>query len=158
MATHSSILAWRIPWTKEPGGLWSIRFQRVRHNWLDLSAAAATWHVLFSTQGFSTRRNLKVDSVLSPSRILVSRTWCRLMSVYIFFEAQLILEQHKFELYKSTYTHIFFNKYIEKHLEFTTIWKIHTKMWHRDMKWANAIRSMVLIDLPSAGLSQTFNL
>ena len=24
MATHSSILAWRIPWTEEPGGLWSI--------------------------------------------------------------------------------------------------------------------------------------
>ena len=32
-ATHSSILAWRIPWTKEPGGLQSIRLQRVRHNW-----------------------------------------------------------------------------------------------------------------------------
>ena len=32
MATHSSILAWRIPWTKEPGGLWSIRSQRVGHN------------------------------------------------------------------------------------------------------------------------------
>ena len=30
MATHSSILAWRIPWTKEPGGLQSIRTQRVR--------------------------------------------------------------------------------------------------------------------------------
>ena len=33
MATHSSILAWRIPWTEEPGGLQSIRWQRVRHNW-----------------------------------------------------------------------------------------------------------------------------
>ena len=32
MATHSSILAWRIPWTEEPGGLWSIGLQRVRHN------------------------------------------------------------------------------------------------------------------------------
>ena len=32
MATHYSILAWRIPWTKEPGGLQSIRLQRVRHN------------------------------------------------------------------------------------------------------------------------------
>ena len=33
MATHSRILAWRIPWTEEPGGLWSIGSQRVRHNW-----------------------------------------------------------------------------------------------------------------------------
>ena len=31
MATHSSILAWRIPWTEEPGGLQSVRLQRVRH-------------------------------------------------------------------------------------------------------------------------------
>ena len=33
-ATHSSILAWRIPWTKEPGGLQSRGSQRVRHDWV----------------------------------------------------------------------------------------------------------------------------
>ena len=33
MATHSRILAWRIPWTEEPGRLQSIGSQRVRHNW-----------------------------------------------------------------------------------------------------------------------------
>ena len=32
MVTHSSILAWRILWTEEPGGLPSIRSQRVRHD------------------------------------------------------------------------------------------------------------------------------
>ena len=32
MATHSSILAWRIPWTEEPGGLQSMGLQRVRHD------------------------------------------------------------------------------------------------------------------------------
>ena len=32
MATHSSVLAWRIPWTEEPGGLQSMRSQRVRHD------------------------------------------------------------------------------------------------------------------------------
>ena len=32
MATHSSILAWRIPWTEEPGGLPSIGSQRVGHD------------------------------------------------------------------------------------------------------------------------------
>ena len=32
MATHSSILAWRIPWTEELGGLQSMGSQRVRHN------------------------------------------------------------------------------------------------------------------------------
>ena len=34
MAIPSSILAWRIPWTEEPGGLQSIRLQRVGHNWV----------------------------------------------------------------------------------------------------------------------------
>ena len=32
MATHSSTLSWRIPWTKEPGGLQSMGLQRGRHN------------------------------------------------------------------------------------------------------------------------------
>ena len=32
MATHSNILAWRIPWTGEPGGLQSMRSQRVGHD------------------------------------------------------------------------------------------------------------------------------
>ena len=32
MATHSSILAWRIPWTEKPGGLQSIESQRGRHD------------------------------------------------------------------------------------------------------------------------------
>ena len=34
MATHSNILAWRIPWTKEPGGLQSMGLQRVGHDFL----------------------------------------------------------------------------------------------------------------------------
>ena len=37
MATHSNILAWRIPWTEEPGGLQSIGSHRVRHNWSNLA-------------------------------------------------------------------------------------------------------------------------
>ena len=32
MATHSSVIAWRIPWTEEPGGLQSMESKRVRHN------------------------------------------------------------------------------------------------------------------------------
>ena len=37
MATHSSVLAWRIQWTEEPGRLQSIGSQRVGHNWSDLA-------------------------------------------------------------------------------------------------------------------------
>ena len=34
MVTHTSILAWKIPWTEEPGGLQSVGSQRVSHDWV----------------------------------------------------------------------------------------------------------------------------
>ena len=45
MATHSSVLAWKIPWTEDPGGLPSMGSHRVGHDRSDLAAAAAaaTW-------------------------------------------------------------------------------------------------------------------
>ena len=42
MATHSSILAWRVPWTEEPGGLQSIVSQRVRHDCMTKDSTAHT--------------------------------------------------------------------------------------------------------------------
>ena len=47
-ATHSSVLAWRIPGTGEPGGLPSMGSHRVGHNWSDLAAAYYTWQWLIS--------------------------------------------------------------------------------------------------------------
>ena len=41
LATHSSVLTWRIPGTEEPGGLPSMGSHRVGHDWSDLAAAAA---------------------------------------------------------------------------------------------------------------------
>ena len=46
MATHSSVLAWRIPGAEESGGLPSMRSHRVGHDWSDLAAAAATSHFM----------------------------------------------------------------------------------------------------------------
>ena len=42
-ASHSSVLAWRIPGTGEPGGLPSMGSHRVGHDWSDLAAAASIW-------------------------------------------------------------------------------------------------------------------
>ena len=47
MATHSSVLAWRIPGTEEPGGLLSVGSHRVGHDWSDLAAAAQP-HLLYN--------------------------------------------------------------------------------------------------------------
>ena len=41
MATHCSVLAWKIPWMEEPGGLQSMGLQRVGHNLSDLAFTAA---------------------------------------------------------------------------------------------------------------------
>ena len=49
MTTHSSVLAWRIPWTEEPGGLLSMGSHRVGHDWSDLAAAAADVSVALSS-------------------------------------------------------------------------------------------------------------
>ena len=43
MATHSSILAWRIPWTEETGRLQSMRSQRVRHGWAHSTQSPTGW-------------------------------------------------------------------------------------------------------------------
>ena len=47
MANHSSILAWRISWTEESGGVQFMGLQRVRHDWSDLARA---WSVLKVTR------------------------------------------------------------------------------------------------------------
>ena len=54
MATHSSVLAWRVPGTGEPGGLPSMASHRVGHDWNDLAAARARKHCLHWATGWPT--------------------------------------------------------------------------------------------------------
>ena len=63
MATHSSVLAWRIPGTAEPGGLLSMGSHRVGHNWSDLAAAAAAAAALYNW-----RRQWHPTPVLLPGK------------------------------------------------------------------------------------------
>ena len=63
MAPHSSTLAWKIPWMEEPGGLPSMGSHRVRHNWSDIAAAAAT--SILSPLSFT--KYLSVIYILKPS-------------------------------------------------------------------------------------------
>ena len=48
IATHSSILAWRIPWTEEPGGLQPMGSERGRHDWSDLAHThgSTRWNII----------------------------------------------------------------------------------------------------------------
>ena len=61
IATHSSILAWRLSWTEEPGELQSIESQRIRHSWSDWARAHTDEH-----KGKSDRSSLCCGSFLAP--------------------------------------------------------------------------------------------
>ena len=83
MATHSTVLAWRIPGTGEPGGLPSLGSHRVRHDWSNLAAAAAAcsiviimatiirliWKQLFCTPVCSIGKNF-LDQLLTAQMII----------------------------------------------------------------------------------------
>ena len=71
MATHSSVLAWRIPGTGEPGGLPSMRSHRVGHDWSDLAAAVAKlciwkWKLLSHIRLFVTPWTLQSREFSRP--------------------------------------------------------------------------------------------
>ena len=80
MAPHSSILAWRIPGTEEPGGLPSLGSHRVRHDWCDLAAAAAasllTAHQLLTRMVVAVSIVCWLPSPISP----LSAVNCNLVS------------------------------------------------------------------------------
>ena len=62
MATHSSILAWRIPGMEEPGGLLSMGSRRVGHDWSDLAAAALgiNWLLRQRSCGYPFKYDVKL--------------------------------------------------------------------------------------------------
>ena len=70
MATHSSVLAWRIPGTGEPGGLLSMGSHRVRHDWSDLAAVVAAFlFIFFSIMAY---RRISTAVAVLHSRALLS--------------------------------------------------------------------------------------
>ena len=64
MATHSSVLAWSIPGTGEPGGLPSMRSHRVGHDWSNLPAAAAKRYLQTHVHCSIIHNNQKVEGTL----------------------------------------------------------------------------------------------
>ena len=83
MVTHSSILAWRIPWTEEPGGLQSLGSQRVGHDW-------ATKHSTFR-RAFNILEIVVVSLMLHISR---SITGCLSTSYYFSEKEVQCIQKH----------------------------------------------------------------
>ena len=73
MATHSSVLAWRIPGMGEPGGLPSMGSHRVGHDWNDLAAAAASWEWIPCSNLYNILRFTELSHSLSPQTFTRTR-------------------------------------------------------------------------------------
>ena len=89
MATHSSTLAWKIPWTEEPGGLLSMGSQRVRHDWAHvegeetisvqcsvMSVSQTAWTAacqafLFITNSWSFIKFMSIESVMPSNHLIL---------------------------------------------------------------------------------------
>ena len=75
MVTHSSILAWRIPWTEEPGKLQFMELQRVIHDWLTLSLF---YHFALLLQRNKKQELVKCDySGKEYVYFVGNKVWCR---------------------------------------------------------------------------------
>ena len=83
MATHSSILAWKSPWTEDPGGPWSMGSQRVRHNW----SAWARMH--YENIGYFYCCSQHKDTQFLKFKETV---YCH--SLTVIFELQLVIANH----------------------------------------------------------------
>ena len=77
MATHSSVLAWRIPGTGEPGGLLSMGSHRVGHDWSDLAAAVAV--MMWSLKTCNSHH--EIDTFQIPRDFFLTRLVVILMNV-----------------------------------------------------------------------------
>ena len=69
MATHSSVLTWRIPGTGEPGGLPSMGLHRVGHDWSELAAVAATCYFAISVR--ESKWGGKVSGIINMKMSIV---------------------------------------------------------------------------------------
>ena len=111
MAAHSSVLAWRIPGTGEPGGLLSMGSHRVRHDWSDLATAAAAYTIgenvpwkkclneSHPAQVTSTIRKNALDSFSKNS--LLRYRWFTILCWFLLYIT--VIQLH---IYLYTYIHI----------------------------------------------------
>ena len=76
MATHSSVLAWRIPGTGEPGGLPSLGSHRIGHDGSDLTAAAAGKCKMWSSQPIAQFSSVQLSLVTQSHPTLCDPMYC----------------------------------------------------------------------------------
>ena len=81
MATHSSVLAWRIPGTGESGGLPSLGSHRIRHDWSHLTTAAESMNFYLSITSWTSLVNVKKKSIIPETLVFIHLIRVSLLSV-----------------------------------------------------------------------------
>ena len=117
MATHSSVLAWRIPGTVGPGGLPSVGSHRVGHDWSDLAAA------------YVDLIHLYVATWLSPWRSLTAVS-CHIIIIPFFFCGGNNYDLVSWQLWSLWLGIIDHNHYVMhylSHLKFSALRLVHTE-------------------------------
>ena len=147
MATHSSILAWRIQWTEEPGGLQTMGLQRVGHDWVTKHSSASTISFLLITLQSTSLALISLPSFrVSP----LKDTW---------FRIQHSCKQNSFFSLQKSFL-IFWpwhHSFLHNFLEYVSY--IHSFMWERDTCSVNLKERRVKYNLKgffSSGLLRAF--
>ena len=107
MATHSSILAWGIPWMEEPGGLQSMGSQRVRHNWAS-SLHFTSLYVITVVLNFSVQLCTSEQVYLCILKTCWTHSfenffWYKFFKIFCVFYNQVIVKQGPFLLFFSAW-------------------------------------------------------
>ena len=81
MLTHSTVLAWRIPWTQEPGGLQPMGSQRVRHDWATHTHTHTINHESSQSDVLNAAWTLRILTTIFlhvyPSTLLAAMGFCQ---------------------------------------------------------------------------------
>ena len=89
--THSSVLAWRIPWKEEPGKLQSLRLQRVRHNWVTNTKTILHLQHLPTLLSNWKQIQLLVLKCTSEMTVKMRRETCRKANYFQMFKLERLL-------------------------------------------------------------------
>ena len=148
MANHSSVLAWRIPGTGEPGGLPSLGLHRVGHDWSDLAAAAGTFILLGNTSSLFIPRTLlssqtdplyplKYNSPLPPPSIP-----CQPPFYFLSLWIELLEIPHANRIIQ----HLFFCLWLISLSWPSAQLKIHMQLYSRPLYWWEGLLSSIEIE------------
>ena len=162
IATHCSTLSWRIPWTEDPGGLQSMRSQRVGHDWIPNSRGRLNWprcspvlRMIVCVENEIKRRLLlgreavtNLDSVLRSRDLTLPAKICMVKAMVFSSRHAWVWElDHKEGWAPKNWCFwtVVLEKTLESHLDYKDIQPVHSK---GDQSWAFIGRTDVEAETP----------